>query len=143
MRMVVRVRLRIRSRATGFAVATSALVNSGYEVEEPEILLPRRLTEHIGIPLTPPHAKALTYETPFGFFRLILVYKGADVHLVDACSTAEGVNVAVSDHEREVLISDKLASVLGIQLIDIGRGLWRHINDPHGIVRESAPAEYW
>ena len=51
--------------------------------------------------------------------------------------------MAVSEYEREVLISDKLASVLGIQLIDIGRGLWRHVSDPQGVVRGSAPAEYW
>ena len=114
-------RLRIRSRASGNAIETSALVNSGYEVEEPEILLPRRLAEHIGVPLAPPHARSLIYETPLGLFRLVMVRGSVDVHLVDVCVAAEGVNVAVSEYEREVLISDKLASVLGIQLIDIGR----------------------
>jgi len=39
----------VRLRAGGAEVATSALVNSGYEVEEPEVLLPRRLAEYLGL----------------------------------------------------------------------------------------------
>jgi hypothetical protein len=36
--MAVRVRLLIRSLDTNVEVLTAALVNTGYEVEEPEIL---------------------------------------------------------------------------------------------------------
>ena len=48
-----------------------------------------------------------------------------------------------SPSSREVLISDKLASALNIQLIDVGGGLWIHASDPPGRVRESARPEYW
>lgn len=40
--MAVRVKLKVKGRRTGATVETVALVNSGYEVEEPEILLPKR-----------------------------------------------------------------------------------------------------
>jgi hypothetical protein len=141
--MAVRVRLLIRSLDTNVEVLTAALVNSGYEVEEPEILLPRRLAEFMGISLKPPRARVMVYETPFGFYHLIFSPKAVNVHLVDVCKSVEEVNVAVSEGEREVLISDALAEALGIQLINIARGLWRYRDDPPDVIRESVRAEYW
>jgi len=141
--MGVRVRLKLRARLTSREVDTSALVNSGYEVAEPEILLPRRLAEYLGIPLAPPHARALTYETPIGFYRMLFIPAGVDVHLVGVCVKVEGVHVAVAEHEREVLISDKLAGALKLQLIDVAKGLWRCSEDPPALVRESEEPEYW
>ena len=55
--MTVRVRIRICSKTTGKCVDISALVNSGYETFRPEILLPKRLAEFLGIPLTAPHSR--------------------------------------------------------------------------------------
>lgn len=141
--MGIRVRISIKAIDSGNEVTTAALVNSGYEVDEPEILLPRRLAEYLGIDLRPPKARVQTYETPLGIFYLIFVPRAVDVHLVDVCQRVAEVNIAVSEEEREVLISDKLASALGIQLIDIGKGLWRHRDDPPDTVRESYRAEYW
>ncbi len=137
------VRVRVRARGTGNAVTTVALVNSGYEVEEPEILLPRRLAEYLGLELKAPTARVQVYETSIGVFNLFLIPHAADVHLVDVCRKVEGVNVAVSEAEREVLISDKLAGVLGIQLLDIGAGVWRYVGDPPGRARRSVEPEYW
>jgi len=71
--MGVRVRIRIKSRSSGIEVETSALVNSGYEVSEPEILLPRRLAEYLALPLRPPRARVLIYETPMGLYNLLFV----------------------------------------------------------------------
>jgi hypothetical protein len=42
---------------------------------------------------------------------------------MDVCKNVGEVNVAVSEGEREVLISDALAEALGIQLVSIARGL--------------------
>ena len=64
--MAVRVKLKVKGRRTGATVETVALVNSGYEVEEPEILLPKPLAEYLNLPLTPPTARTLNYESPFG-----------------------------------------------------------------------------
>ncbi len=141
--MAVRVRPLMRSLDTDVEVLTAALVNAGYEVEEPEILLPRRLAEFMSISLKPPRARAMVYETPFGFYHLIFSPKAVSVHLVDVCKRVEEVNVAVSEGEREVLISDALAEALGIQLVGIARGLWRYRDDPPDVIRESVRAEYW
>ena len=46
--MVVRIRLRIVSRV-GKEVTTSALVNSGFEAETPQLLLPRSLAYELGL----------------------------------------------------------------------------------------------
>lgn len=47
--MAVRVKLRIKSLRTGRQVTTSALVNSGYEAETPQLLIPRRLAAELGL----------------------------------------------------------------------------------------------
>ncbi|PCN50680.1 hypothetical protein B6U99_02985 [Candidatus Geothermarchaeota archaeon ex4572_27] len=141
--MAVRVRLRIRARASGREVVTSALVNSGYEVDEPEILLPRRLVDYLGIAVEAPHARPLIYETPTGLYRLLMTPKAVDVHLDDLCIEVKGVNVAVSEFEREVLLSDKLTSALGIQLLDVAEGVWRHRDDGPEVRRQSVGPEYW
>ena len=141
--MAVRVRLLIRSLDTNVEVLTAALVNTGYEVEEPEILLPRRLAEFMGISLKPPRARVMVYKTPFGLYHLIFSSKAVSAHLVDVRKRVEEVNVAVSEGEREVLISDALAEALGIQLVGIARGLWRYRDDPPDVIRESVRAEYW
>lgn len=102
--MAVRVRLLIRSLDTNVEVLTAALVNSGHEVEEPEILLPRRLAEFMGVSLKPPRARVMVYETPFGFYHLIFSPKAVSVHLVDVCKSVGEVNVAVSEGERGAYI---------------------------------------
>ena len=47
--MAVRVKLRIRARGSGRGVETIALVNSGFETTTPQLLIPRRLAEELGI----------------------------------------------------------------------------------------------
>ena len=45
--MVVRVKIRVRHG--GKSVVTSAIINTGFESDEPEIILPRRLAEELGV----------------------------------------------------------------------------------------------
>jgi hypothetical protein len=49
----------------------------------------------------------------------------------------------ISSEEDEVLISDKLASVLKLSIEDPGGGLWRFNDEPLSIKRLSVPPEYW
>ena len=135
--------VRVRARGSGSEVVTSALVNTGYEVAEPEILLPRRLAEYLGLSLRAPAARAYTYETPMGYYRVLVVREAVDVHLCDVCVRVEAVNAAVAEFEREVLLSDVLSDELGIQILSAGTGLWRHVNDTAGLERRSAEPEYW
>jgi hypothetical protein len=141
--LAVRVRVRLCAKTSGNCVETCALVNSGYETDSPEILVPRSLAEYLNIALHPPRARTYIYETPFGLHRLVVVEGEVTVSLMGVGSVVDNVTVAVSGEEREVLISDALASELGIQLIDVRGGGWRHKNDPTDVLRPSCRPEYW
>ena len=72
--MAVRVRLRIKAvkgvRA-GKAVETTALVNTGFETDSPELLVPLRLSEALGFwPELPEGTKVEVYETAGGSLTL-------------------------------------------------------------------------
>jgi hypothetical protein len=43
MSIAVRVKLRLRARTSGETIEASALVNSGFETESPQLLIPREL----------------------------------------------------------------------------------------------------
>lgn len=141
--MAVRVKLKVRGRELGATVETVALVNSGYEVEEPEMLLPKPLAEYLNLPLTPPTARTLTYETPFGIYRLTFIAEAVDVELSDVGVSQEKVHCTISPHEREVLLSDQLSEALGIAILNPGRGFWMHTNDAPNVRRKSEKPEYW
>ncbi|MEM2677300.1 MAG: hypothetical protein QXU62_01545 [Thermofilaceae archaeon] len=47
--MAVRVKLRVRSLRSGREVVSSALVNSSFEAETPQLLIPRRLALELGL----------------------------------------------------------------------------------------------
>jgi len=49
---VVRIKLRVRSLKSGRDVSTSALVNSCFEAETPQLLIPRRLAAELGLMAT-------------------------------------------------------------------------------------------
>ncbi|MEM1830705.1 MAG: hypothetical protein QW794_06980 [Thermosphaera sp.] len=47
--MAVRVKLRVRSLRSRREVVSSALVNSSFEAETPQLLIPRRLALELGL----------------------------------------------------------------------------------------------
>ena len=51
------------------------------------------------------------------------------------------INVIVNSHVHEVLLSDYVAGVLGIILLDLKRGLWRLNDDFLNEIRETAEPE--
>jgi len=141
----VRVRIRLRAllgSSPGASVETSALVNTGYETVEPEVLLPRPLAEYLGIPLRAPEARRAYYETPLGLFSLSIVREAVEVELLDTGSRAIAHGV-VAEHEREVLLSDSATEALGIVILSPGEGLWRHVSDGQDVARPSARPEFW
>jgi hypothetical protein len=58
------VALRVRLRVRGF-VDTSALVNTGFETETPQLLLPLKLVSVMGL-WPPPEAQLLEFGTAGG-----------------------------------------------------------------------------
>ncbi|MEM1909881.1 MAG: hypothetical protein QXT79_10950, partial [Thermofilaceae archaeon] len=77
--MAVRVKLRVRSLRSGREVVSSALVNSGFEAETPQLLIPRRLALELGLWPPPEDAYLVEVGTAGGPVRNYLVPGAAEV----------------------------------------------------------------
>jgi len=138
--MAVRVKLRIKSSSR--EVASSALVNSGFEAETPQLLIPRSLAIKLGLWPPPPSAVLLEVGTAGGPVRNFLIPEAAEV-TVEAGERSIGpikCDIMVSNIEYEVLISDKLGGELGIVILDL-RGKWRFIDEDKERITEKP--QYW
>ena len=140
--MAVRVRLRLRSRFGGLEAETSALVNSGYEADSPQLLLPRPLAARLGLWPPPPEAELVEVGTAGGVVRNYLVRRALEVQVVTGDRVVGPVtaDAMISSIEQEVLISDQLGGLLGIVILDL-RGRWRFSDED--TVRDSEPPQYW
>ena len=140
--MAVRVRLRIRSLRSSVEVVSSALVNSGFEAETPQLLIPRRLAVELGLWPPPDDAYLIEVGTAGGPVRNYLVPGAAEVS-VEAGDRSVGpvkCDVMISSLEQEVLISDRLGGELNIVILDL-RGKWRFSDEDR--VRETEAPQYW
>lgn len=141
--MVVRVRLRIVKNDK--VIETSALANSGYEAETPQLLIPIKLAQILN--LWPPKTsfEETEYETAGGPLRVWISPRTCKVSvIVEGVEAPEVIaDIVISPIANEVLISDKMISELQIALEDVGRGLWRFRWEPKEKVRRSEPAKYW
>ncbi|RLE57214.1 MAG: hypothetical protein DRJ40_02535 [Thermoprotei archaeon] len=140
--MAVRVRLRIRCLKSGREVVTSALVNSGFEAETPQLLIPRRLATELNLWPPPEEAVLIEVGTAGGPVRNYLIPNVAEVYVETQDRTVGPVkcDIMISSYEYEVLISDKLGGELGIVILDL-RGKWRFSDEDK--VRETEPPQYW
>lgn len=124
--MAVRIKLKIKSKRG--EVVTKALVNSGYESEEPEILVPVSIAKNLGLyPKLLAESSIESYRVAGGREeKFIFTRKAVEVKVIteDRTSPEVSCNLLISEMEDEVLISDKLSSKLRIVLLDIGEGLW-------------------
>jgi len=108
-------------------VTTTALLNTGYESDVPEILIPLSVAEQLGIwPNLPKDATAETYRTASGLMSVYRIPRGK-VRLVleEGVSSPVEAYIVVAEYTDEVLVSDQLISALGIAIEDPARGLWR------------------
>lgn len=139
------VRVRVKLKSTAAEIETVALVNTGFETDRPEMVLPVRLAERLG--LYPP-TKGSTleeYGVVGGTTLLIRSPQRLSVQVLVADRSTKPVEAVpmISSGEEEVLISDKLASALRLSIEDPGEGVWRFRDDSPGVERASAPPEYW
>jgi len=140
--MVVRVRLRVKSLRVSREITTSALVNSGYEAETPQLLIPRRLAVELGLWPPPEEAQLMEVGTAGGPARVYIIPQTLEVS-IDAGDRVVGpvkCDAVISFTEYEVLISDMLGDALGIVIISL-RGKWRFSDE--SIIRSSEPPQYW
>ncbi len=135
--MAVRVRLRIMREDRRLDVV--ALLNSGYEADSPQLMIPVDLARVLGLWPPPPLAREEVFETAGGPIRVWVVRNAAEVKVIagDAESKTVRVDVVVSPLADEPLISDVLAGELELAVEDFAKGLWRFRWEPKEKVRES------
>ena len=142
--MAVRVKVLIKRGEA--EVETVAIANSGYESDEPELVVPTKVAERLGMwPEFSPGTKVEAYESPAGTSLFYVVPKAANIAVEAKDKSTEPVvtTIAISDKESEVLLSDKLIDSLNIELKKPGMGIWRFGDDPSGKERMSEKPEYW
>ena len=136
----MRVRLRIKAiKGEGGEAEVAALVNSGFETETPQLLIPRRLAETLGLWPPPPESRIVEFGTAGGPIRNYMIPSSLEVRVLAGDRESRPIicDAIISHIEEEVLINDKLGEELGIMIIGIGSGKWRFIDDPPDKVRLS------
>ncbi len=147
--MGARIKLRLqplKGKSTEAAAPeVVALANSGYEAEEKEIIIPVKLAAVLGLWPEPPEGTIIeAYGSAGGEFRAHRVPGALRVQIVvpdrprDPCEC----DAVISEMEREILMSDTLASELGVATIDPARGIWA-FRDELTNLRESEPQQLW
>jgi hypothetical protein len=135
------VRIKLRLRYCGKVLETSALVNTGFETPNPQILLPIKVAERLSLwPELPKDTLVEIYDTAGGPVRVYRVRNAVNVEIPE-----KGISViadaVISHTEVEVLISDKLADELMIVIERPGEGIWRFRDE--NILRKSEKPEIW
>ncbi len=125
-------------------VVTSALVNSGFEAEEPQIVVPLRLAELLGLTETPMAIEDLSVAGG-GKTLGYRVEEALVVELIlgDREPVEAKVTMTILPGEDEAILSDNLSSKLNIAIIDPHRGLWCLKDEIGKKVRTSVKPEKW
>ncbi|HDI02197.1 MAG TPA: hypothetical protein ENF93_00975, partial [Ignisphaera sp.] len=81
--MPVRIKLKLKSLINNREIETSALINSGFTTERPQLLIPRKRAEHLGLWPPPPQALLIELGTAGGPVRNYLIYNSLEVQAVE------------------------------------------------------------
>ena len=132
------IRVRVEIRHGDVVITTSALVNSGYEVDEAELLIPGSLARRLGLEeVSTEEYRSVGASVSTSFLGYV------DVRVVepDRCSEWVRARAVSVPGEPEVLLSDKLIDALSIEPIRPGAGLWRFSGEQ--VLRRSVKPEFW
>jgi hypothetical protein len=137
----VAIRLRLRLSRGGHSVDVVALVNSGYETVEPEILVPPVTARELHVyPELPYGAVVGEYRLADGSTtKLIRIPRAVNVYVLEDDRVVGPVesSLVIAEKADEPLISDKLAGGLGIVALDFGEGLWCFRDEIGRVTRRS------
>jgi len=131
------VRVRVLLRRGDKEIITSALLNTGFESEELDLVLPSQLADELG--LRSELGEFVRLDTAGGPLECAFVEQALELKLLleDREGPELTCNAIVSPYEREVLLSDAVIEALGIQIISAKSGKWRLKDDPPGLERSS------
>ena len=141
--MAVRVRIEIET-LKGKKAETVALVNTGYESEDVEITIPIRFAEKLNLwPELPEGSRIEEYGSVAGIVKLYWIPNCAQVKILTGEKVTKPIicHVAISEFEREVLLSDKIAGAFRIVIEDIKTGDWRLQKEKK--IRKSEKPQRW
>jgi len=143
--MAVRIKLRVKSKSTGKELEVNALVNSGFETIKPQLLTPVKVAESLGLwPLPHGAYEVKEYVTAGGSIKNYVISDEIEVKVVVEYDTDSTLcDIVISPIEDEVLISDKLAGKLGLEVYDFAEGIWKLKSDPSDIRRKSVEPQIW
>ena len=135
--MAVRIKLKVERQSK--SLEAIALINSGYEADSPQLMIPIALARELGLWPPPPTAYEETFETAGGPLRVWVIRGAATVQVVtgDTSSKKVKVDIVISPLADEPLISDILAGELEIAVEDFAKGLWRFNWEPKEKLRKS------
>ena len=120
------IRLPVKIKFFKKEIETVALANTGYETEEPQILLPSEVAKKLEIwPELPQGTTVETYTTSIGEGGMYSIKKKFKVWLPSNPARQIHSMAIIAEKEQEVLLSDALISALGIIIEDAKKGLWR------------------
>lgn len=146
--MAVHVRLRLEgaSGPKSGAIDTGALVNTGFEADRTELILPAAAAHLLGWwPQLPSGAREEAYlaanRQPVSFFRVARALR-ACVIVPNRTLRWVRCDAIIAQRERTVLVSDSLASALHLVILDPKRGLWC-FSDELGKRRRSERRQVW
>ncbi|MGC8850506.1 MAG: hypothetical protein ACP5K1_03895 [Candidatus Bathyarchaeia archaeon] len=134
------VRLRLRLKVGSLSKKVVALVNSGYEADTPQLLIPANLAKELGLWPPPSEAVETFFNTAGGPLKVWILPKAAEAQVLseEASSGEATIDLVVSPIADEPLISDMLAGRLEIAVEDFAEGLWRFRWEPKEKVKRSA-----
>lgn len=137
--LIMAVRVRLRLSREDKVIDAVALVNSGYEADSPQLMVPIEVARGLGLWPPPPSAREEVFETAGGPLRVWVLRRSATVQALagDVTSRIVEVDVVVSPLADEPLISDMLAGELEIAVEDFAKGLWRFRWEPAERLRAS------
>ena len=142
--MAVRVRIRIERKAKPAGIETAAVLNSGYESKEPQVLVPARVAELLQL-YPPPRMRVQTqtYEAVGRSIRLAVIPRAVTVRVLVRGPARRSVtcSAAISEHENEVLLNDCAIGSLGVVIVDARAGTWRFRNER--AARGTECPQYW
>ncbi|RLE62678.1 MAG: hypothetical protein DRN53_03530 [Thermoprotei archaeon] len=145
--MVVRVKVRLRALkgSIGEVVESVAVLNSGYESVEEEVIIPVRVAERLGLwPRLPEGTEVEEYEVAGGIrVRTYFIRDCLEVQVITEDSISKPVKTVavIMEGQDEILLSDASISAHRIVIEDAKEGLWRFRGEEK--LRKSEKPQYW
>jgi hypothetical protein len=140
------VRVRVRIVIGDKVIETTALVNSGFETETPQLLVPHKfiLSNNIDLNILE-KPRIQEYDTAGGPIIMYIYPEACTINVIEEDRASKNVkaDLVISPIEKEVLMSDALTEELEIIIMSPKRGLWKFADDPQNKIRQSHKPKYW